>query len=66
MSCKNGSREGLYICISAGMDGAGGGGIVESVSLFIVAIPGCGHKTLSGGGRHVLDSVLDYVRTKDL
>ena len=47
MSCKNGSREGLYIYISAGMDGAGEGGAVEGVSLFIVAVPGCGRKTLS-------------------
>ena len=47
MSCKNGSREGLYICISAGMDGAGEGGAVEGVSLLIVAVPGCGRKTLS-------------------
>ena len=29
------------------MDGAGEGGAVEGVSLLIVAVPGCGRKTLS-------------------
>ena len=69
MSCKDGSREGLYICISAGTEGAGEGGVVEGVSLFIVAVPGCdsGRKTLSEsqvGAITFSISVLEYVRTK--
>ena len=67
MSCKNGSREGLYICISAGKDDAGEGGVVEGVSLFIVAVPGCGRKTLSEsqvGAITFSISVSEYVQTK--
>ena len=53
-------------CIS-GMEGAGEGGVVEGVSLFIVAVPGCGRKTLSEsqvGAVTFSISVLEYVRKK--
>ena len=46
------------------MDGAGEDGVVESVSLLIVAVPGRGRKTLSDGAVTFSLSVLEYVQTK--